>query len=304
MRRLVPPIEAGLTSRSAHKLTLWSSALRAHQWSKNLLVFVALVLNHGLERPESVAATVAGFFIMSAIASATYIVNDLVDLDADRAHATKRYRPFASGKLSARAGLMVAGVLLVGGFGSAMALSARFAVVLAIYTGISLAYSFRLKRVPMVDVSILAALYCLRIEAGAVLAGAPLTVWLMTFAGFLFYSLAMAKRHSELVKSNGIASRGYRAQDATVTLPMGIAAAVAAILVMMLFLVFEASENGEYRRPEFLWPAPILIALWVQRIWLLAARGDLEDDPVAFAVRDRVSLGLGAVLGACVLASL
>jgi 4-hydroxybenzoate polyprenyltransferase len=208
-----------------------------------------------------------------------------------------------------RSGLIAAPILIGGGLAGAFALNPMFAALLVLYTATTLSYSFALKRVPMLDVSVLAFLYGLRLAGGAILAGVVLSQWLTAFALFFFFSLSLAKRHTEVAKkaqvmSGPIPGRGYHTSDAQLTLPMGVATTACSILIIVLFLVFEAFASGQYSRPDFLWPAPALIALWTQRIWLLAARGELDDDPVSFAVRDKLSIVLGALLLACAAAAL
>jgi 4-hydroxybenzoate polyprenyltransferase len=196
------------------------------------------------------------------------------------------------------AALMV-GSGIVGGF----ILAPAFGALLIAYTVVTLSYSLWFKRVAMLDVALLAGLYGLRLGMGAVLASAAFSEWLMVFAIFFFLSLSLAKRHVEIVKAAAVMSgpikgRGYNTGDAVLTLPLGLAAAMTSLLVMVLFLVFAALIPGAtYANPKFLWGTPPLVFLWMSRVWLLAARGELEDDPVSFAVKDRVSLFLGALLG-------
>jgi 4-hydroxybenzoate polyprenyltransferase/phosphoserine phosphatase len=302
-------VEAEFARKPYRAWRAWAKALRLHQWSKNFLIFIPLILGHALGRPEAVSACVLGFLAMGLTASGTYILNDLSDLAADRQHDTKRRRPFASGALSVRSGLVAAPLLIAAGLAGGFLLSPAMGGLLVLYTAITLAYSFRLKRVPMLDVYVLALLYGLRLVIGVVLAQVPLRVWLSVFALFFFFSLSLAKRCSELVKmaqrgGGAIEGRGYQARDATLTLAVGAASTMCSILIVVLFLVFEAFASGGYRHPVWLWPTPALIALWTQRVWLLASRGDLDDDPVSFAVRDRISLLLGAALFACAALSL
>jgi 4-hydroxybenzoate polyprenyltransferase/phosphoserine phosphatase len=303
-RKLGKPVEAEFSTAPGEQgpFALWRKALRLHQWSKNLILFIPLVLGHALTQPDAVTACLLGFVLMGLVASSTYIINDISDLTSDRQHETKKNRPFASGALSVRAGLAMAGVLMLAGFAGAVAVSPMFAGLLGIYTITTLSYSYKLKRVPMVDVTVLAFLYFMRLAVGAQLAGVPLSPWLSAFALFFFYSLSLAKRHTEIVKkaetmTGIIPGRGYHTRDTALTLPIGVAAVACSILIIVLFLVFEAFVTPDaYAHPEFLWPAPAIIALWVQRVWLLSARGELEDDPVSFAVKDKLSLALGALL--------
>jgi 4-hydroxybenzoate polyprenyltransferase/phosphoserine phosphatase len=303
-RALGRPVEAEFPHprRSAK---VWAKAMRLHQWSKNLLMFVPLLLSGTLFAADSFGRTVVGFVLMGLAASGSYILNDLADLESDRRHWSKSARPFASGAISPLAGLAAAIALIGGGLIGAWLLSPLFCAVLATYLAITLSYSFYLKRVALLDVGLLAALYGMRLAMGAVLAMVVLSQWLMVFAFFFFLSLSMAKRHVEIVRAaevttGRIAGRGYDTRDAGLILAFGLSSAMTSLLVLILFLVFEAFTQA-YAHPNWLWAAPGLIFLWLCRIWLLASRSELEDDPVSFAVKDPVSLALGAVLGVCVL---
>lgn len=284
--------------------TVWIKAMRLHQWSKNLLMFVPLLLSGMLFSADAFGRTLAGFVLMGLAASGSYILNDLADLESDRRHWSKRTRPFASGAISPLAGMAVAMTLICAGLFGADLVSPLFSLVLAAYLAATLSYSFYLKRVALLDVGILAALYGMRLAMGAVLAGVVLSQWLMVFAFFFFLSLSMAKRHVEIVRAAEvhtglIPGRGYDVRDAGLILAFGLSAAMTSLLVLILFLVFEAFTKT-YAHPIWLWAAPGLIFLWLCRIWLLASRSQLEDDPVSFAVKDGVSLALGAVLAFCV----
>jgi 4-hydroxybenzoate polyprenyltransferase/phosphoserine phosphatase len=303
-RALGRPVEAEFPPprRSAK---VWAKAMRLHQWSKNLLMFVPLLLSGTLFSADAFGRTVAGFLLMGLAASGSYILNDLADLESDRRHWSKSARPFASGAISPLAGLAAALGLIGGGLIGAWLLSPLFSVVLAGYLAITLSYSFYLKRVALLDVALLATLYGMRLAMGAVLAGVVLSQWLMVFAFFFFLSLSMAKRYVEIVRAAEIHTglipgRGYDVRDAGLILAFGLSAAMTALLVLILFLVFEAFTQP-YAHANWLWAAPALIFLWLCRIWLLASRSQLEDDPVSFAVKDGVSLALGALLGFCVL---
>jgi 4-hydroxybenzoate polyprenyltransferase/phosphoserine phosphatase len=303
-RALGRPVEAEFP-RPRRSARTWGKAMRLHQWSKNLLMFVPLLLSGTLFSVDAVGRTVAGFLLMGLAASGSYILNDLADLESDRRHWSKSARPFASGAISPLAGLAAAMALIGGGLIGAWLLSPAFSAVLAGYLAITLSYSFYLKRVALLDVALLATLYGMRLAMGAVLAGVVLSQWLMVFAFFFFLSLSMAKRYVEILRAAEvhtglIPGRGYDVRDAGLILAFGLSAAMTSLLVLILFLVFEAFIQT-YAHPDWLWAAPALIFLWLCRIWLLASRSQLEDDPVSFAVKDGVSLALGALLGFCVL---
>ena len=294
--------EASFETPVAPALKAWRKALRVHQWSKNLLIFVPLALAHRYDDPEAVLRTVAAFVIMGVVASATYLVNDLADLASDRRHRTKRERPFASGALPVRDGLFAAPAMIGAGVACAFTLSPAFAALLLAYLASTLAYSFGLKRVAMLDVYILGALYCLRVLMGVAVLGVTLSPWLIAFAFFFFFAMSLAKRHVELVGAGDrrsrdlVAGRGYAPADAPLTLVFGVSMTAASILILVLYLTEEAFPSGTYANPDFLWAAPALALLWTQRIWILAHRGELDDDPVAFAVTDKVSILLGLIL--------
>lgn len=287
-------------SLPAATLRDWARAMRLHQWAKNGLVFLPILLAGHLLDASGWFGCAAAFLAMGLAASATYLVNDLLDLEADRLHWTKRSRPLASGSIPILHGAAAAAALLGAGAGIAAA-SGGVGVLAALlaYCAATLAYSLRLKRIPILDVTLLAALFTMRLGLGAVAAHVRLSAWLAVFSMFLFLSLALAKRSTEIGRGNAPATtaahgRGYVAADAPLVASLGVAAGVAAVLVLVLYLIEEAFAGSLYRSPALLWAAPAFIGLWLGRVWLLCGRGSLDDDPVTFAVTDRTSLGLGA----------
>jgi 4-hydroxybenzoate polyprenyltransferase/putative flippase GtrA len=298
-RALGKPMEAEFHAEPAG-LRVWAKALRVHQWTKNLLIFVPLLLSdHAGLHGALVAA--AGFVLMSIAASATYLVNDMADLAGDRRHRSKRNRPLASGALPLIQAAAVAPIMLVLVFAGAVWLAPGFALALFVYLTFTLAYSLRLKRVALLDVFVLAALYTLRLVMGTVLSDTHFSPWLLTFSGFFFLSMSLAKRHVEVAAATGapnqnLPGRGYRPGDASLTLGIGLAGSAAAVLVIIQYMMAEAFPSDVYRFPAALWATPVLLGLWVSRIWLLAQRGELDDDPVSFAVKDRISISLGLML--------
>ena len=281
----------------------WLKALRLHQWSKNILLFVPLFLSHNYNDPSLILKTILGFLLMGLVASGTYVLNDLSDLSADRRHATKRHRPFASGALPIHHGLIGGSLLIAFGLGAAFFLDLWFGIAVAAYLVATLSYSMRFKRVALLDVSLLSLLYSLRVLMGCFLVATYVSPWLIAFSLFFFYSMSLAKRHTELIRSTAapedfIPGRGYKKSDWPLTLNLGASSAVAAIVVIVLYLSEEAFPSGAYQSPNYLWAAPVLMVLWVQRIWLLTQRGELDDDPVAFAIRDKISITLGIILAA------
>ncbi|HEX3941048.1 MAG TPA: UbiA family prenyltransferase [Acidobacteriaceae bacterium] len=282
-------------------------ALRVHQWAKNVLVFLPLLLAHSL-RWSLVAQATAAFVSFCCAASATYIFNDLLDLESDRAHLTKRNRAFASGNLSVLAGVGISAVLLAASLAIAFFLPHRFFIFLALYLGTTVAYSFYLKRVVLVDVVVLSGLYTIRVLAGGAATATTVSPWMGAFSIFLFLSLAMVKRFSELenLEQRGMTAakgRGYLVSDIEQLRSFGTASAYASILVFALYI------NGHdvttlYRHPDRMWLITPLMILWVSRIWLLASRGELHEDPVVFAITDRMSLLIGAGVAVITLLSL
>lgn len=276
-------------------------ALRAHQWSKNLLIFVPLFVGHGYGDPAKILAAAFGFVALCALASATYMVNDIADLEADRAHPTKRLRPFASGALPVTFGLAAAPLIILAALAGAYRLSPGFAAALLAYLLVTLAYSFGLKRVPLLDVFVIGALFTLRIVMGSEVAALGHSPWLLAFAFAFFLSLALAKRHGEVYRAarnetEEIARRGYRGDDWPITLSFGIGTGLVSVVIMLLYMTNDAATSGFYRQEAWLYAMPALVSLWLMRIWLLSHRLMLHDDPVVFALKDRVSLALAVIV--------
>jgi 4-hydroxybenzoate polyprenyltransferase/putative flippase GtrA len=304
-RRLGKPVEAEFDAAGS-TLDGWRRALRLHQWSKNLLIFVPLLLSNQVANPRTWTACLAGFALLGVAASATYLINDLADLEADRSHRTKRARALASGEIPVLSGLGVALAMLVVALTGAAFLSSAFTLALVAYLTMTLAYSFRLKQVPLLDGVILACLYTARLVCGTLLTATVFSPWLLTFSMFFFFSMSIAKRQVEISAATSptdqtLPGRGYRPSDAPLTLSLGVATSAAAVLIIVQYMMAEAFPSNVYAFPAALWATPLLLGLWVCRIWLLAHRGQLDDDPVAFAVKDRVSLVLGGLLGAAFL---
>ncbi|NTA39807.1 UbiA family prenyltransferase [Agrobacterium salinitolerans] len=284
-------------------------AIRVHHWTKNALMFVPLILAHEWTNVPVILQTLSAFCCLLAVTSATYLLNDIADLNADRKHWSKRSRALASGRLSIRAGFMLAGSLLLGGFITASLLSWEFSAILLAYLVITGSYSLGLKRVPLLDTLIIGVLFTTRLVMGTTLLGNPRPAWLLTFAMFFFFSLATAKRHTEIVRaaSSGAASlksRGYELEDAALTLTLGVASAIASLVVFMIFVLQELTPGLAYTNPAFLTGISLMLSIWLGRIWLLSHRGQMNDDPVSFAIRDKVSIGLGIVVAILFLAAL
>lgn len=294
--------------REGGGLRAWLKAMRVHQWLKNLLVFVPLLASHRFLELETTLSAVLAFIAFGLCASGVYLFNDLLDLDADRQHPRKRKRPFACGRLELRSGLLATPVLTLTGFLLAAAVAPAFMLVLGIYFCLTLAYSLRLKQVVMIDVVMLAALYTIRIVGGAAAIDVTLSFWLLTFSMFIFLSLAMLKRYTELrltlasgkLKPSG---RGYHVEDLGLVQNLGTASGLASVLVLCLYINAPESQNL-YNHPLFLWLLCPILLYWICRAWLLAHRGQMHDDPVVFAVKDSGSLITVLLGGLTVLAAI
>lgn len=289
------------------RLELLAKALRVHQWLKNLLVFIPLITAHRLASMEHVQAAVLAFICFSICASSVYLVNDLLDVREDRQHPRKRERPFASGQLSLLTGWALAPILLVCAFTAALLLlPLEFVGSLGAYYSLTLAYSFLLKKIAMLDVVTLALLYTLRLIAGAAAIAVPMSFWLLSFAMFIFTSLALVKRYTELVVAgekgahSRMWGRGYYSDDRDMVASLGASAGYLSVMVLALYIQ-DPATTALYRHPQIIWPACPLLLYWVSRAWLITRRGQMHDDPVIFAVKDRVSL-LVAILFVAVFA--
>lgn len=273
--------------------------LRPHQWAKNALVLVPALLAPGIPNAELLGKAMIGAVTFSLCASAGYVLNDLLDLEADRAHATKCKRPFASGALPSRLGPPLGiGLVAVSFMLSYQFLPLRFLLMLALYLAGTIFYSLFLKKQLLIDVLVLAALYAHRVLSGGVATNVHVSAWLIGFSIFLFTSLAFAKRYVELrdlPTDQYIKNRGYSRTDLQMVTSMGTASAFLSALVFMLY-VESAAQRAGYHEPAVLWLALPVLLYWIGRIWLLAGRGQMHDDPVRFALKDKGSLICGALV--------
>lgn len=275
-------------------------ALRPHQWVKNALIAVPLVLAHKVLDPERLVSVLVAIVAFSACASSVYLLNDLADLKSDRRHPTKRRRPFASGALPLAYGPpLIAGLISFAFGASALLLPAQFVALLGLYFVLNLLYSGWLKRKPIVDIMLLAGMYALRVLAGGLAVDVPVSEWLLAFSLFFFLSLAFVKRYAELQRlsnqqEEAAVGRGYRASDINLLGSMGVSSGYLAVLVLALYV------NSEHVRSLYVDATPLwlvcgLLLFWISRIWFWASRGDLLEDPVVFALTDRMSLIVGAL---------
>lgn len=280
---------------------VWLKALRVHQWAKNGLIFVPLAAAHQLTDWDVLQNGLLAFLAFSLCASSVYLLNDMLDLAADRAHHSKCNRPFASGQLSVLFGLLVAPMLLVGAALICLLLPPKFALVLALYYVVTFAYSFLLKRLVMIDVLTLAGLYTVRLVAGAAATAIPLSFWLLMFAIFIFLSLAIVKRYAELyvmreqgkLKASG---RGYQVEDISLLQSLGGASGYLSVLVLALYLN-SPDISVMYSHPKLVWGLVPIMLYWISRIWMETHRGRMNDDPLVYALKDPISLltGVAAV---------
>ena len=295
--------------QSGSRLRTWISALRIHQWSKNVLVLVPLVLGHKLGDATAIVHCVLGMLLLGLAASGTYLLNDLSDLASDRMHRTKRSRAIASGKIAPLHALALAIILILIALLLPLLFRPMLSVAILGYCGLSMLYSAFLKRIALLDTLTIAALFTIRLSLGVELADVPYSPWLIAFAGFFFFSLALAKRHCELMEarvadSPALARRGWEVDDWPLTLGFGAAAAIGALQIMILYVADDALPSRMYGHAAWLYVAPGAVAVWLMRVWLLAHRRELKDDPVIFALRDPWSWGIGAVVAAAIVMAL
>ena len=275
----------------------WLKVVRAHQWLKNLLLFIPILAAHDLGDTNALWSLLLAFWAFNFCASSVYITNDLLDLESDRLHPRKQLRPFASGTVAAWRGVILIPFLLFAAVLLGMQAGGEFMIWLGVYFVVTCAYSFGLKRLILVDCLTLAMLYTLRIVAGAAAAGTELTFWLLAESIFLFLSLAFVKRYAELrLQSDSGAEkahgRGYLVGDAPLIQTLGITSGFIAVLVLALYLNSEAVINL-YPNAEIVWATIPFMLFWVSWMWMQANRGHMHDDPLVFAVKDRASLLAG-----------
>lgn len=275
--------------------------VRPHQWAKNILIFAPLIAAGLLSNLASTFTVIIAFLAFCCVASANYIINDLVDLENDRSHSRKRYRPIASGKLSIPTASGISLLLFViAGTLSAILGSELFSATLILYCFLTAIYSFKLKKIAIVDAVTLGILYTLRIVAGAVVLNLPATFWLLTFSLLFFFSLALMKRFSELYdslvgeKEQKIKGRGYQPTDLELVSTLGVSSGIGAILFLSLYL-YSGPFAPLFSHFVLLWTIVPIVLLWVSRAWLIAHRGEMNEDPVLFAVKDRFTLIVGLV---------
>jgi len=302
-QKVIPACEVEMKfPQASPDIFIWSRVLRMHQWLKNLLLFIPLFAAHQFMNADVWPTLIIAFLSFSLCASSVYISNDLLDLESDRQHPRKCKRAFASGLVPAWIGVLLSPLLLLSSFALAHYVGESFFYWLFFYFILTCAYSFSLKRLILVDCITLAVLYTLRIVAGAAAASMMLSFWLLAFAVFLFLSLAFIKRYAELEVQvhNGkkkIHGRGYYTSDASLIQTLGVTSGYAAVLVLALYLNSEAVAKL-YHTPEFIWGVVPVMLFWISWMWMQAHRGEMHDDPLVFAVKDKASLFAGVAFAA------
>jgi 4-hydroxybenzoate polyprenyltransferase/phosphoglycolate phosphatase-like HAD superfamily hydrolase len=302
-RRTIVPLIVGENRESVWRNL--ARALRIHQWSKSLLVFAAPALGHVHDLHRFVPG-VGAFLCFCVASSSVYLMNDLLDLEADRAHATKRHRPLASGRFPLSQAALVAVILAFSSLGIAAMISTKVGLLILGYLLSASAYSLGLKRLLVIDIMLLAGFYLLRLFAGGVASGVKISFWTLLFSLFLFMSLALMKRCSELKNSNGsvrVVRRNYQTEDLPALSALGTCTSLAAVLVIALY-INSPDVRVLYRTPDALWlMCPVFLA-WCSRLWILTGRGEMNEDPVSFSLRDRWSQISGLAIAAIFSAAL
>jgi len=272
----------------------WGKAIRLHQWLKNLLLFVPLLATHHLINIQSFVTLMIAFVSFSLCASSIYIINDLLDLESDRSHPLKRYRPFASAKLPILMGLMIAPLLIFSSILLGMIVGKNFLAILLLYFILAAAYSIAIKRIVLVDCLTLATLYTIRIIAGAIALSLSLSFWLLSFSVFIFFSLALVKRYAELMtqlkaSKSGADGRGYTIQDKPLLQIFGVSSGYISTLVIALYMRSEEVMTL-YRHPKVIWFVLPALLFWISWMWYKASIGKMQEDPIIFAINDKASV--------------
>ncbi|HVZ96512.1 MAG TPA: UbiA family prenyltransferase [Chitinophagaceae bacterium] len=275
-------------------------AIRVYQWLKNLLIFIPVITSHQFFSAAILSKTLAAFFAFSFIASAGYIFNDIADLNSDRGHPKKKFRPLASGKISLPAGVILMACFLLSGLIIAFQLNLYFLISLLVYLAISISYSFFFKKLVLYDVFILTVLYSSRIIAGGLVTGIIISSWLIAFSTFIFISLAFVKRYSELMKvdkESGLKERrrGYVPNDLIFLQTMGIGSGLVSTVVFSLY-IDSPDVILLYKHPKLLWITSLFFLFWISHIWIITSRGRMTDDPIIFSVKDPTSYIVFAII--------
>lgn len=272
---------------------VWLKQIRIHQWLKNLLIFVPLIVSGVFVNFNDVTTTVLAFFAFSLLASSTYILNDLLDIESDRAHSVKKYRPLAAGTISIKDGVTVGVVLFLTSIIMSFLIGTEFTLVLLAYLALTVLYSFKVKQYVAMDVVTLALLYTIRILAGAAAVGVVASFWLLAFSIFIFLSLALVKRCSEIqsMESDGkerAKGRDYILKDYSILASFGTSSALMSVLMFCFYINNNALTN-QYQQPDILWLIVPAMCYWLMRMWIKTHRGEMHHDPIIFTLKDRGS---------------
>ncbi|MBZ0168059.1 Decaprenyl-phosphate phosphoribosyltransferase [Candidatus Methylomirabilis lanthanidiphila] len=304
-------VGAGLRIMSprANRLRSLLQALRISQWVKNMLLFVPLLLAHKVTGGAQAVSALLAFCSFSICASGVYIVNDLLDLESDRRHPTRRFRAFAAGALPISTGVLLAPLLLGSSVLTAVLfLPHLFTTALGLYVVMTTAYTFYLKRIAVLDILVLAGFYTIRVVAGAMAVEVPVSPWLLAFSMFLFLSLALAKRYSELVlmHANGetlARGRGYLVDDKELLQSIGVTSGYLSVLVLALY-INSKEVTALYQHPQALWLVCPCLLYWITRVWFFVYRGAIQEDPLVFTLKDPASYVVGGFVGLLILTAL
>lgn len=286
-------IERTFPAEEKNNLKVILKAIRIHQWAKNILIFTALILSHSWFNSDSIQLSILAFLSFGFAASSIYLINDLLDLEADRKHQTKKHRPLASGTLSIPSAIIMVPFLLSLSYLFASFINLDFIIILTAYLVLTTAYSLFLKPIALLDVITLTSLYTIRIIAGAIAISVPLSYWLLAFSMFIFFSLALIKRYSELKNliqqgETTSTARGYHVDDLQAVSSFGVTSGYISVLVLV-FYTHDLQAGTLYSSPDWLWFVAIAVLYWISRMWLLTFRGQMNEDPVLFAIHDRNS---------------
>jgi 4-hydroxybenzoate polyprenyltransferase/phosphoserine phosphatase len=294
-----------LASKESSIVALFK-AMRLHQWFKNILMLVPAGLGlRYLDGPE-LLRFVAGFILLGLLASATYLINDLFDLASDRRHPRKSARALASGALPLAWAIIAAPLAILAALVFGYLLEPLFGGMLLLYLGLTLAYSIRLKQTPIMDVFVIGLLFTLRVVAGMTLIAQPPSQWLLIFSVFFFTGLAFMKRDAEIAvlaaaNQHALKGRGYTVQDRAFVQISGLSTSIASLVIFALFIAGTFEDARQYSSPYFLWASYFLLAYWMLRLWFMTFRGQMHDDPIVYAIKDRKSLAIFVAIGVIVI---
>ncbi|MEZ4820426.1 MAG: UbiA family prenyltransferase [Bdellovibrionota bacterium] len=292
-----------------HHVKMYIKLLRVHHWAKNVLVFLPILLSHQITNPVLFGKAFLSFILISLLASGTYVLNDILDLDADRSHRIKKNRPLAIGAISLVKGAAIACLLtLLSGLGGFF-FAPKILIFLVSYFVVTVSYSLWCKKIVMLDVLILAFLHTVRIIMGAVVIGETVSEWLFSFSIFLFCSLGFVKRYSEIYhkersaisqENTQVPGRGYIYGDLYVIQMLGIGLGGCSILIFVLYISSETVKNL-YQVNYWLWLVAPVLLYWLGRLWILTSRGEVNEDPILFSIKDKMNYALLAIIIVCLL---